>query len=302
MFVLLSGCASTPQTTRLLMEPPVHLPVRAELEHAPFFPQEAYQCGPAALATVLVHAGVETEPSVLAPQVFIPARTGSLQQELIAAARRHGYVPYVLAPRLDDVLMEVHAGHPVVVLQNLALHWYPHWHYAVVVGFDLEARVLVLRSGTRRRYIVPLSLFERTWARGDHWAMVVLAPENLPRTAEELPFLRTVAVFETQGDVETARRGYAAAVQRWPDSLIGWTAVGNAAYLLGDWGQAERAWRHVLTATEYAPALNNLAQLLAESGRREEALSLARRAVAADGEIPAYRRTLRTIETMGIPP
>lgn len=281
----------------LLTEPPVHLPVRAELEHVPFFPQEAYQCGPAALATVLVHAGVETEPSALAPQVFIPARKGSLQQELIAAARRHGRVPYVLAPRLEDVLTEIHAGHPVVVLQNLALRWYPRWHYAVVVGFDLEAQVLVLRSGTWRRHIVPLSLFEHTWARGERWAMVVLAPEDLPRSAEELPFLRSVAAFETLGDVATARRGYAAAVQRWPDSLAGWTAFGNAAYAQGDRDQAELAWRRALAiSSDYAPALNNLAQLLAETGRRGEALSLARRAVTSDSDNPVYRETLRAVE------
>ncbi|MGE0081134.1 MAG: PA2778 family cysteine peptidase [Thiohalomonadaceae bacterium] len=299
VLALLAGCAGAPQTARLVAEPPAHLPVRAELEHTPFFPQEAYQCGPAALATVLVHAGVDTEPAALAPQVFIPAREGSLQLELIAAARRHRQVPYVLAPRLEDVLAEVNAGHPVVVLQNLALAWYPRWHYAVVVGFDLEAGELVLRSGARRRHVVPLALFERTWARGGRWAMVALPPEKLPRTAEELPFLRSVAAFEELGDAATARRGYEAAVQRWPASVAGWMAVGNAAYAQGEPGQAERAWRRALAiSADYAPALNNLAQLLAETGRQDEALSLARRAVAADGENPVYRETLQAIEDL----
>jgi len=293
---LLAGCAGAPQTTRLEAQPPAHLPVRVELDGTPFFPQEAYQCGPAALATVLVHTGVGITPAALTPQVFIPEREGSLQLELIAAARRQGRVPYVLAPRLQDVLAEVHAGHPVLVLQNLALGWFPRWHYAVVVGFDLDAGQLVLRSGKERRRVVPLSLFERTWARGGHWAMVVTAPGQLPETAQELPLLRSVAAFEALGDVAAARRGYEAAVQRWPESVAGWMALGNAGYAQGDQLRAESAWRRALAlAPDYAPALNNLAQLLFEQGHREEALSLAQRAVVADGANPVYRETLRGI-------
>lgn len=45
-----------------------------------------------------------------------------------AAARRHGAVAYVLPDRLDALLEEITAGHPVVVLQNLGLQWIPSWH------------------------------------------------------------------------------------------------------------------------------------------------------------------------------
>ena len=50
--LLTGGCASTPQTNELLATRggPKH---SVELTDVPFFPQMAYQCGPAALATVL---------------------------------------------------------------------------------------------------------------------------------------------------------------------------------------------------------------------------------------------------------
>ena len=51
------------------------------------------------------------------------------------------------APRLADLLQEVAAGHPVIVLQNLGLEWIPVWHYSVVIGYDLSRGQLVLRSG-----------------------------------------------------------------------------------------------------------------------------------------------------------
>ncbi|EPU4601474.1 PA2778 family cysteine peptidase, partial [Pseudomonas aeruginosa] len=45
---LLGGCAQPPR----LPPESAALPARVELRDVPFFPQEAYQCGPAALATM----------------------------------------------------------------------------------------------------------------------------------------------------------------------------------------------------------------------------------------------------------
>jgi PBP1b-binding outer membrane lipoprotein LpoB len=48
LVLLLAGCASTPQTHSLTANRPGDLPERVELTQVPFFPQDAYQCGPAA--------------------------------------------------------------------------------------------------------------------------------------------------------------------------------------------------------------------------------------------------------------
>ena len=90
-----------------------------ELTAVPFFPQDEYQCGPAALATVLSHSGVDVTPEPLVSQVYLPSRQGSLQIEMLAAPRRYGRVSYQLAPRYADVLREVAAGNPVIVLQDV---------------------------------------------------------------------------------------------------------------------------------------------------------------------------------------
>ena len=58
----LAACA-TPQTDRLL-DDPAALPPRAEVAGVPFFPQEDYWCGPAALAMPLAWA-VLPDPSYI---------------------------------------------------------------------------------------------------------------------------------------------------------------------------------------------------------------------------------------------
>src|SRR5207237_9306004 len=75
-----SGCASLwPQTAELREALPQGLPEHVELTQVPFFPQDEYQCGPAALATVLASSGVKVTPEELVAQVYIPERKGSLQ-------------------------------------------------------------------------------------------------------------------------------------------------------------------------------------------------------------------------------
>lgn len=298
------GCATQPLQSESLHLDGAVGSESVELTAVPFFPQEAYQCGPAALATVLVWSGVAVTPEALTPQVYLPARKGSLALELIAAARRHGRVPYVLRPELSSLLAEVAAGHPVVVLQNLGLDWLPRWHYAVVVGFDLERREVVLRSGPDARRVTPLAVFERTWRRGDYWAMVAMPPGELPRTAEEQPYLQAVAALERIGRQREAAEAYTAALARWPESRAARFGLGNARYALGDLAGAEAAFRELLSAQpDYAPAWNNLAQVLAEQGKLTEAEAAARRALAlgegggsADSlHMAVYRETLAQI-------
>lgn len=297
---LLGGCAA-PQTGALRAENPAGLAQREELASVPFFPQERYQCGPAALATALASAGIDASAEGLVSQVYVPGRGGSLQAEMLAAARRHGLVAYPLAPRLEDLLREVATGTPVIVLQNLALDAAPVWHYAVVVGFDRSEREeVVLRSGTTRRLVMSLSTFERTWARSDHWAMVATAPGRLPATASEERYVAAAIALEWVSP-PAARGAYRSALGRWPQNLPARIGLGNTAYTAGDLTAAEAAYRQ---ATRDHPdsgdAWNNLAQTLLDLGRRAEAETAARQAVSLGGPRgAAYQATLDAV--MGRP-
>ncbi|MFQ6024789.1 MAG: PA2778 family cysteine peptidase [Acidiferrobacterales bacterium] len=294
--LLAPGCASTPQTTRLSTNDSRFVqPV--ELTEVPFFPQEAYQCGPAALATVLTSAGASVTPEALAPQVYLPQRKGSLQFELLAATRRHGYVPYVLKPRLDHLLDEVAAGNPVLVLQNLGLSWYPKWHYAVVVGFDLSKRKIILRSGRRARHTISLKVFERTWKRGGLWAIVSMPPNRLPHTADETRYVRAIPGLERLRRWRDAATAYTTALARWPNNLVAQIGLGNSRYALGDLQGAETAYRQATRDHPNAgPAFNNLAQVLADQGQLQEAENAARQAVRLGGPLlERYEETLQQI-------
>ncbi|PKO61418.1 MAG: hypothetical protein CVU24_08730 [Betaproteobacteria bacterium HGW-Betaproteobacteria-18] len=286
--LLLSGCA-TPQVATLDAHWPEEIPARVELTQVPFFPQEDYECGPAALAMVANAAGVKVSPDMLVNQVYLPGRKGSLQPEMLAVTRRQGLLAYPLKPKIEDLLREVAAGNPVLVFQNLAFSIYPVWHYAVVMGYDRERHVLLLHSGRTARMEISLFAFERTWARGQYWAMLALPPGQLPATAEPQAYSAAAATLE-RTDARGAQQAFAAALQRWPNERAALLGAGNSAYALGQREAAAEGYRQTVRKhPDFADGWNNLAQVLMELGRRAEASQAIARAVALGGErLPDY--------------
>lgn len=287
---LLSGCSLiAPQTSVLRAQRPADLPRQIELKEVPFFPQEDYFCGPAALAMVLNAAGVKVSPDDLVDQVYLPGRKGSLQVEMVAAARRRGLVAIELAPQLTDMLREIAGGTPVIVLENYGpFSWAPVWHYSVVVGYDLDQLIVIRRSGVQQRRPTPLPIFEKIWKEEKYWAMIAVPPERMPVTATETQYANAVVALERIGQLQSALTAYTTMLKRWPASLTAQMGRGNTAYALKDLATAESAFRlAVQDHPESAAALNNFASVLAERGNLAEALTVAERAVKLGGPLLA---------------
>jgi len=297
--LLLAGCATQ---TRALLAGPRPGPRQQELSATPFHAQERYQCGPAALSMVLGAAGIDASPEALVPEVYLPGREGSLQIELLAAGRRHGALTARIEPRLDALLAELDAGHPVLVLQNLSLPIAPKWHYAVAIGYDIDSGDVILRSGTTRRMTMPLSTFEHTWARSGFWGMVALAPGQLPATTKLEELQPALIVYEKSAAPKSAQLAYRAALQRWPNALPLQLGLGNSAYAAGDRTAAAEAFRSATVAhPENGAAFNNLAVVLGELGHLDEARAAAQTAINLGGPWrEEAQSTLRSLQAPGV--
>jgi len=297
----LAGCAA-PQASRLRdgisggNREAAGLPARARLAEIPFFAQRDWECGPAALAMAMHPAGVRVSPEALVPEVWVPARRGSLQPEVLAAPRRRGLLTVRLGSRLADPLRAVAGGLPVVVFQNLGLSAAPVWHYAVLIGYDLDRETVVLHTGVDEASEQSIHPFERTWVRGGSWAMTASRPDRLPDGADESSVARGMASLE-RVDASAALRGWPAVLARWPDNRTAALGLGNAAWATGDRAAARDAWqRAVRRHPDFADAWNNLAHALGEAGERAAAIEAARKAVELGGpRADAYRETLERL-------
>lgn len=279
--------------------PPGGLPVHEELTDVAFFPQRKHQCGPASLATVLDYRNIDITPDVLTERVYLPQREGSLQLEMVATGRGYGLLAYRLEGDLKNLLEEVANGNPVLVFQNLSLQYWPQWHYAVVVGYDVERGELVLRSGTVRRHIINFSTFERTWQRADYWAYVFVKPGEIPVTAQPVPYTRAGHDLQMSGFPDRALRAFRRGAQRWPDHSIVLMALGNAEFEAGHYDRAQQAFsRELELRADNAIGWNNLAYALANRHCGFQALEAVRCAIALEPNNSNFRQSLDDIRGM----
>ena len=284
--------------------------VPVELADTPFFPDDALQCGPAALATVLRAAATGSgpatsargsDPATLAREVYTPGLGGSLQLELVAAARQRGFVPYELAPEANALFAELVAGRPVLVLQNLRLRTLPAWHYAVVIGADPIEETVILRSGTEKRLVMPAGKFMRSWDLAERWGLVLLQPGELPADPDRERYFNAVAGLEVAGRYAAAARAWQAALGLWPDDVVALFGYATANHLAGDDATAYDAYMALLAQEPgHAAGLNNLANLLADRGCQVAAHIMARQALEAatpgSAIAAAARDTLQRLE------
>ena len=297
------GCSTTYQGRQTLTDMPGDLPPAVELSQTPFFPQTEHQCGPAALATLLQPHHVDVSPQTLSSQLYIPAREGSLQVEMAVTARRYGMLPYPLSPQFTDLLAEIAAGNPVLVLQNLSFDWWPQWHYAVVIGYDITRNELTLRSGTTKRWQTSFASFERTWGRADNWALVIVPAGEMPTTARISTYLKTAYAFEQTVQALQALDAYRAAANTWPGDTSSWQALGNMAYKAGNYDEAVSA---LLKASSLGPddivAWNNLAYALHMKGCTEQALQSLQCAFRLSADDENIRHSEQEIHDMAVQP
>ncbi len=273
LLILLTGCQTPPQTKQLLAQPPAiarqHL-----IPQVPFYPQQEYFCGPTTLAEVAGFYGLNKDPATIAPATFIPGLQGTLQIEMAAAARQLGLVAYTQRSNLAQLLSLVAENIPVIVLQNNSIAWYPQWHYAVVIGYDLQSQEAILHTGLTEAYRLNFSTFERTWARGNYWLLAMLPSDKSSSQLE--PFIYTKAsqdLLSTQ-QVDSGVAALKTATTQWPDYWLPYFLLGNH-YFSSQPAEAARWFEQGLPfAQQEISYLNNYAVLLSEQGCKAKATTL----------------------------
>ncbi len=253
---LFAGCASLPLDLKALKE---ELPARAYVANVPLVEQKREHCGPAALSMAFGWAGRWVEEGQLAPSMLTPDKSGTFQADLLGAARREGFLA-VPVKGYRALFREISEGRPVVVLENLGLSWMPKWHYAVVVGYDLDREEVELNAGGSETEKMSLRRFDLAWSLGESWAVVVLPPSLLSATGDEVDHLEAAAALERIGLRVPALVAYETILGRWPRSLGAWIGIGNVRFTEGDEKGALAALKK---ATAYHPespaAWHNLA-------------------------------------------
>lgn len=142
------------------------------IENVPFYHQEAYQCGPAALAGVLNYWGVEVTPNEVAREVFSKSARGTLNIDMVLYAKRKGLKATAYSGNIEDVKRNISNGLPTIVLVDFGLMIYQANHYMVVIGYN-EHNVVV-NSGKHQREILSWEDFKKAWEKTHFWTLLIV--------------------------------------------------------------------------------------------------------------------------------
>lgn len=225
------GCMTKAVQTKEFYAHPQQQPrtQKVEIVGVPFIQQEANACGPATLTMALRWLGKNIHVEQLMSQVYSENEKGSLPSDMISAGRRQGVVA-VPIEGLQALMTELEAGHPVIVFQNLGLSWMPQWHYAIVFGYDIKEKKLLMHSGPEAFKEQDMAEFELSWNLGQYWGLVLLPAGELAASAGELTQASAAAALESLGFMDEAKKSYLAILQRWPRSLAAYVGLGNISY------------------------------------------------------------------------
>jgi len=300
--LFLSGCLSVPPQTAMLLANPPDISLKHQITGVPFYPQEDYFCGPTTLSEVFNFYGLTKTPQQIAPALFIPDLQGSLQIEMVAAARQQGLLAYAESGNLTQLLSLVSENIPVIVLQNLSTSWYPMWHYAVVTGYDLDNQQIVLHSGSHKNRIAELKVFERTWLRGQYWLLAVVPPDIKSSHFDRFIYASAAQDLLSVGESTAGINALENATRQWPDYWLSYFLLGNY-YLAIDNAKATFWYQQGLNYSAQQPEqqgayLNNYAYSLSVSGCKQRAMEMIKKALQLQPEDSNILNTHNDIEKM----
>jgi len=261
------------------------------------YPQEAYFCGPASLATLLTNQNIEFVYGDVVGTTFTPELLGTLQIEMKATARRYGLIPYELTAGLSPVLSEVSHDTPVLVLFNLGLPLVPTWHYAIVTGFDKADKKVFLSAPNGKQTWMSFEDFEMFAKRGGNWSIVALKPPLLPIASSEEQMVQAIIDMYDIGHKEQAKRAALNFVSIYPTSTLGSVMLANMYLDMRNYLSATAEYKRAIVLKPHDPVLlNNLAQSLLKENKLQEAKLYALEAVDIGGiYLVEYQKTLEEI-------
>lgn len=275
--LLLASCATiTPRSQHTS-------PSAQVIPNVPMLKWGIVSCGAGSLATVLQHYG---EPTAMRTwdDTLPKTRGGVLTIDMLLAARQKGFDARLVTGSAQRVEEELRAGRPVIlmlkVIESPGQH-YDFFHYVVADGIDPARGLIRTQWGDRKGRWTSFEKLEKPWSGGGHAAIFIR-----PRSADEqlTAALRDAVALEDQGKYADAAARYRDLLTTHDSPLL-WTNLGNAEMQLNERAEAERAFRRAIALDASSrDALNNLAWLLLQQSRLDEAESFARQAAALHGD------------------
>jgi predicted double-glycine peptidase len=157
-----------------------------KVENIPFYPQLAFQCGPASLAGVLTFYGEDVTPNEVADAIFRKHIRGTVTLDMVLYARHKGFSAKWYSGSVDDIRRSVNEGVPLIIMVDFGLANISNNHYMVVVGYNPDG--VIVNSAKAREKLITWNHFLTRWDRTERWTLRI--EPVIPVQSEKAPSKR----------------------------------------------------------------------------------------------------------------
>jgi len=270
---LISGCASYSYPAKapsLPYEEGVYY-----VRNVPPVAQSTYQCGPAALESVLRYWGKEAQADLISRDLYQPGSRGIFNFMLAQYARSQGF--WTESGDIDESKLKlwILKDIPSIVMLRTGplLLWVSNYHFVVVNGFDDANQIFYANTGKAQTQAIPYKQFRKRWKGSGCWRLIICPPDKVDweldaEAAADLAFL-----LETSKRLDLAEKWYQYALEKNPKKHIVRFNLGNVYLKTERWDEAENLYLDLLEEKpESAPVSNNLAWIYIKKGKYQEAV------------------------------
>jgi len=160
------GCTTHPQKTAPSYQAPI---TSGKIENVHFYPQLAYQCGPASLAGVLNYYGIDVTPDQIAMEIFRPDIGATVTMDMVLYARKKGGAAKWYSGSTHDIRCAIDAGVPLIVMVDVGVANISKYHYMVVIGYEPDG--IIANTGKDREKRIRWKKFLPRWDRAKRWTL-----------------------------------------------------------------------------------------------------------------------------------
>jgi len=166
--ICLTGCATT--TVPLAEDAKF-------IEKVPFFEQDDFQCGPAALATIINywHRKNNTKEQLsvdsIIGAIYNMKVKGVLTLDLELYARELGFKSLQYSGTIEELKGNIDANVPIIILVDYGRGFFQQNHYIIVKGYTRDG--IILNSGGRENLVIRNESLLKIWKKTSFWMLVV---------------------------------------------------------------------------------------------------------------------------------
>jgi len=155
-----------------------HLPKHARvIDDVPYFEQDDFQCGPAALATAINYwyarqkSGKQLSIDTIVAAIYSPNARGVLGLDLETYAIRLGFNIVRLQGEISGIKRSVDDRTPVIVLVDYGGAFHQQNHFMVAKGYTDDG--VIFNSGRKEDDLIPNDTLQRIWKKTNFWALII---------------------------------------------------------------------------------------------------------------------------------